>query len=1050
MKSGCRSRSARQGVPVTEIRPDSGVESVPVLNEDEVRDRALRFLEGEPESPEATSWKARIEANAGLGSGLLRQWLGIAKVAPTIGGLSLIGFAVLVAIGWIVGWSFLEGAYLGAPPSPVTSALLIAMLGASVLLLRIHSENMLIPARAAAIAGPGLAWLTGIIAGVFLLNEVGQGLDIHWAAEGPWSRPSIALLFLVISFAIGLATLDRDPPRHLWSIVLEPVLGVMVLSVLLSHGYQVNAILDPSVEQEISFTTAVSMVLLYICLICLRPDRGLVGFVLSEGPGPSMARYLVPTAIVLPLLIGTGEYVTAQFGEKQRTFGQGGGEILLLVVLLGVIAFSSHRLQRYYSRWRDATSVLAEQADVLRGMSEGVAVIRVSDSRIVLTNPQFDTLHGYSRGDLIGSHIEDMTPRDLSQHEATERTRVTHELVDTGSSRYESRSVTRDGSRIWCRCTAVLSQHEQHGPVLILVKTDITQEHLARVASREAELRFRQVFEQSPIGLCLVDPDGGFAHVNAAFEKITGYTADELYEMSFADITFPDDLELDNKLTSAMFAGQTEGFEMEKRYVRKDGEIVWIYLTSRMLRNADGITNQALSMVEDITERHELSRQLQYLADHDPLTGLFNRRRFEDELGAAIGDRRSRSNGLAILNIDLDNFKFINDTYGHSVGDQLIIRTAELLKQRLRANDTLARQGGDEFVIVLRDIDREGALRTARELTALVASDVRVDGPDYSARVTASIGVAYAAPDQDIGDQKLMIHADVAMYEVKDSGRNGARLYDPQEESQVGRSLDWVEKIRWALANDGFVLYAQPIASFTPGDPVHHELFIRMCDKDGTIVAPGAFLPIAERHDLIQQIDQWVIRKAIGILASNSGSNGDIPPRLCVNLSGRTVGDPALLEVIADELERTGADPSGLIFEVTETSAIGNIASAQNFAARLAELGCRFALDDFGTGFASFYYLKHITCDYVKIDGEFVRQIARDPTDRLLVRALVEISRGMGKLTIAEQVEDAETLELLREYGVDFAQGYHVGRPMPVEEVDLNAIPGLMRGDVLT
>jgi len=1008
------------------------------LSPEEVRARAVQFIENEPESKDSASWKARIEADAGLGSGLLRQWMGVARVLPTIGGLLAIALGLIVCAGWLVGVGILEGAYFGAPAAPVASALLLGMLGGAIVIMRSRNAALVTSAARHAPTGRVLAGIAGFAALVFLLNEVGNGLDIDWAESGAWSAPSIPLLLLTVTFALALITLDSDRPRYRWATFFEPVLGVMLLAALLSHGYQVNSILDPGRSQEISFTSAISLILLYAAYVCLRPRRGLVGFLLSEGPGPSMARYLVPTAIVLPLVIGVGEYVAGRFGEEERAFGQGGGEILVLIVLLCVIAFSSQRLQRYYHRWRDATSVLAEQADVLRGMSEGVAVIRVSDSKIVLTNPQFDTLHGYGRGQLDGLHIDTLIPADLSPEEATERARVALELVETGSSFYESRSVTRDGGEIWCRCTAVLSEHGVHGPVLILVKTDITQEQLARTASAEAELRFQQVFEQSPIGLCLVDSDGSFAHVNAAFEKITGYTAEELYSMSFGDITFADDLELDLKLSSAMFAGETDGFEMEKRYVRKDGEIVWIYLTSRMLENADGVTDQALSMVEDITERYELARQLQHLADHDPLTGLYNRRRFEDELRVAIDEGRDER-GLAILNIDLDNFKFINDTYGHSVGDQLIVRTAELLKNRLRGSDTLARQGGDEFVVVLRDIDRDGAIETARQLTALVASDVRVDGPDYSARVTASIGVAYAEPDQDIGEEKLMIHADVAMYEVKDSGRNGARLFDPQEESSVGQSLDWVDKIRSALSNDDFVLYAQPIVSFDPERPPHHELFIRMRDKDGSIVAPGAFLPIAERHDLIQEIDQWVIRKAISILAENSARG--YQPRLCVNLSGRSVGDPGLLKVISGELARTGADPSGLIFEVTETSAIGNIASAQSFAASLAELGCRFALDDFGTGFASFYYLKHIACDYVKIDGEFVRQIATDPTDRLLVRALVEISNGMGKLTIAEQVEDAGTLELLREYGVDFAQGYHLGRPLPVEEVDLNAIP---------
>ncbi|MGA7435200.1 MAG: EAL domain-containing protein [Solirubrobacterales bacterium] len=956
-------------------------------------------------------------------------------MGSSIGGIASVVLGLVVCVGWLAGTGILEGAYFNAPAAPVASALLVASLGGSILLLRLKDPDGLTEPTTRAAAGRVLAGATGFTALAFLLNAVSKGPGLEMAPEGAWATPSIPLLIVTMASALALITIDRDAPRFRWSGFFEPLLGVMVLVALISHGFHINSLFEPEVQQHVSFTTAVGLILVYISILCLRPTRGLIGFLLSEGPGPSMARYLVPTAVVLPLLISTGEYLAGRFGEEERTFGQGGGEVLVLLVLLGVIAFSSHRLQRYYKRWRDATSVLAEQADVLRGMSEGVAVIRVEDSRIVLANPQFDAIHGRVRGSMVGMHVDELTPPDLSSEEQVERNRITSELVESGTSSYESRSIRGDGTSIWCRSTAALSRHPVHGPVLILVKSDITAEYQARQAGRDAESKFRQVFEQSPIGLCLVRSDGSFAHVNTAFEKITGYTAAELDNLTFAEITHPDDISIDLESSTAMFEGEIEGYEMEKRYVRKDGETVWIYLTTRMLTAAGGITNQALSTVEDITERHELSNQLQHLADHDPLTGLYNRRRFEEELGIAIDAIAEERRGLAILNIDLDNFKFINDTYGHSVGDKLIVRAAELLRSRLRSTDILARQGGDEYVVIVRDVDRAGALQLANDLTRLVASEVRVDGSNYSARVTASIGVAFADPEQDITEEKLMIHADVAMYEVKDSGRNGARLYNPQEVSNVGQSMDWVQRIRGALSDDRFVLYAQPISSFRPGGRTHHELFLRMVDEDGEIVPPGAFLPVAERHDLIQEIDRWVIRQAIRILADYPG--GEHGPRLCVNLSGRSVGDPAVLEVISTELSQTGVDPSGLILEVTETSAIGNIASAQTFASSLARLGCRFALDDFGTGFASFYYLKHIDCDYVKIDGEFIRQIANDPTDRLLVKALVQISKGMGKLTVAEQVEDAETLELLREYGVDFAQGYHLGRPCPVEEIDL-------------
>nr|HNH86705.1 EAL domain-containing protein [Solirubrobacterales bacterium] len=431
-------------------------------------------------------------------------------------------------------------------------------------------------------------------------------------------------------------------------------------------------------------------------------------------------------------------------------------------------------------------------------------------------------------------------------------------------------------------------------------------------------------------------------------------------------------------------------------------------------------------------------QQLKYLADHDPLTGLYNRRRFEEELSSAIDSGHGR--GIAILVIDLDNFKFVNDSFGHTIGDRLIVRTAELLKSRLRSDDTLARQGGDEYVVVLRDISPEDALTTAEELVRLIARDVRIVGAEHSARVTASIGVAVSSEISPVPEETLMMQADIAMYEAKDAGRNGARVFQPGEDSHVTLGIDWAGKLRSALENEELLVYAQPIHRLNGEGPPHHELFVRMRDRSGSIIMPGAFLPTAERHDLVQELDSWVISKAISTLAE---LEGDGCPRLQINLSGRTVGDPKLPEFVQGELSRAGVDPSNLIFEVTETSAIGNMTGAQEFSARMNELGCGFALDDFGTGFASFYYLKHLAFDYVKIDGEFVQNLASDPVNRLLVKALVEISKGMGKRTVAEQVEDARTLEVLREFGVDFVQGHYLGRPRPLDRSELASLPAL-------
>ncbi len=991
------------------------------LYRERIVEAAGRAASSQPGGPDAV-WAE--DAGPGSYRWLWARWI---EKAPAVLAWTTMAVCAASVVGWLLDLSWLAGAVLRGPEFPLSSAVLIGLLAWSLLLLKPGS-----PAVSMRL-GTAIAYLTLAAAALFLFADL-AGLAVFNWGSGSLAAPTTAALINVPLLAICLLTVDLDAPRYVWQKVLVPAVGIIYWVSLLTNGYQ--AVLVDELSPDFSYAGAVALVMVYTGYVLMRPDRGLAAFLSETGPGPSVARFLVPTALIIPLTIVMAEIVAEGLSSREATFIKGLDKILILILLLWVITYSSRRLQRFYEHWKGASAELASQASVLTRMSEGVVVLRISDSRIVLTNPQFDEMHGYGRGELIGEHIDVIAPPDLSREEIEMRSRVLRELADKGETTYENRSTRKDGTDIWSRVNGVITTVPEHGPVLILVKYDVTEEQQVKLAGRDAEMRFRQVFEQNPIGLCLVNPGGGFEKVNRSFELITGYPAEELAGMTFAEITHPDDLEKDLNLTSELFAGQRDGFTLEKRYIRKNGEVVWIYLTVAMLRDQDGNPYQALSMVEDITERQRLSQQLHYLADHDPLTGLYNRRRFEEELSAAVDSSLGR--GIAVLVIDLDNFKFVNDSFGHTVGDRLITRTAELLKSRLRADDTLARQGGDEFVVVLRDIPPEDALATAEELVRLVARDVRVEGFEHSARVTASIGVAVASDREPVPEETLMMQADIAMYEAKDAGRNGARLFRPGEDSGVKLGINWAGRIRSALENDELVLYAQPIVRFSGEGPLHFELFIRMRDEDGAVIRPGAFLPTAERHDLVQEIDAWVIHKAIETLA---GFEAEVAPRLQINLSGRTVGDPKLPDLVQGELERAGVDPSNLIFEVTETSAIGNMTGAQEFSARMNELGCGFALDDFGTGFASFFYLKQIAFDYVKIDGEFVQNLASDPVNRLLVKALVEISRGMGKQTVAEQVEDSETMEMLRDYGVEFVQGYHVGRPRPLDRTDFQASP---------
>jgi diguanylate cyclase (GGDEF)-like protein len=386
-----------------------------------------------------------------------------------------------------------------------------------------------------------------------------------------------------------------------------------------------------------------------------------------------------------------------------------------------------------------------------------------------------------------------------------------------------------------------------------------------------------------------------------------------------------------------------------------------------------------------------------------------------------------------VLAIDLDDFKYINDSLGHSIGDELIVRVGEALRARLRRTDVLARLGGDEFAVVLPRVDERTALAVADELLAAVGEvDLVGLGGRGGGKVSASVGVTLFDPGAAVTAEELLVEADIAMYDAKEAGRARAVLYDATEDRQerMLTRMTWADRIRDALDNDGFVLHSQPLMSLA-GDPVPRcELLLRMDCDDRDLIPPASFLYIAERFDLVQQIDRWVVSRAVEILAEQQRAGREVV--LCVNLSAKSVTDVGLPEHVAGELRAHGADGRGLCFEVTETAAVVNIDRARSFARLVADLGCEFALDDFGAGFASFYYLKHLDFDLLKIDGEFVTDLTTSRTNQLVVKAVVDIARGLGKRTIAEFVEDAETLELLREMGVDFAQGFHVARPAPL------------------
>lgn len=553
----------------------------------------------------------------------------------------------------------------------------------------------------------------------------------------------------------------------------------------------------------------------------------------------------------------------------------------------------------------------------------------------------------------------------------------------------------------------------------------------ATVAERTEELRrLVSILEATPDFVGSADVDGRTLYLNRAGRRMVGISEHaNIGEYSIADYH--------PSWAAALI--QEQGLPGAERDGTWSGETAVLSLNGKEIpasqviiahRNGDGNIAYFSTIARDISDRKEFESRLVDLANHDSLTRLFNRRRFEEELEQELARSRRFRHGAALFFIDLDGFKFINDDLGHRAGDDLLIEVARVLRDSIRETDTLARLGGDEFAVLLPQTTREEAEFVARRIVTGVR-EIRLPVRDAMVRVTTSIGIALT-PEHGSQAEDLLARADLAMYEAKEA-RDRYKIFNAEQSTmqELTSRREWEERIRCALENDRFLLYLQPIRHLQ-NSSVQYEVLLRLVE-DGAIVSPATFMPIAERSTLIHEIDRWVVGRSIRLLSECQVRGIDL--KLEVNLSGKAFQDEGLLTYIEEQLKSSGIDASRLVLEITETAAISSIGRAQSFISSLRSLGCGFALDDFGVGYSSFYYLKTLPVDYLKIDGSFIRNLPRDNADQHLVRSMVELARGLGKRTIAEFVGDDETVTLLRDLGVDFGQGYFLGEPQPATEV---------------
>lgn len=543
----------------------------------------------------------------------------------------------------------------------------------------------------------------------------------------------------------------------------------------------------------------------------------------------------------------------------------------------------------------------------------------------------------------------------------------------------------------------------------------------------ESESRYRDLVETSHDLIWTTDALGRFTYLNNGCVDLFGLQPKEVIGRCFFDFEARPSHVSNRRFLSALRRnGEVKNYITH--LISTDGTDRWVGINARVSHDDEGRIVGLRGTARNVTEQHKAALEIERLATHDSLTGLPNRVSLQKALESALADGEK---GMVML-LDIDHFKYINDNFGHRAGDQLLIGIGGLLKDLVKdLNAQVFRLGGDEFALHLPGALRPEAAQIAeRALTALRHYKLQLGGRGCLSTLSASIGaVAYPFQGGDVAT--VLANVDIAMYQAKDNGRNRFILHDhnPADLRSTHRRVHWARELREVLDEDRIVLYWQPVVRLADQKTVHHEVLVRILDRSGNLVLPAQFIEVAESLGMVQEIDMSVVRKVIEVLKSPEMRGRKV--RYFVNLSRVSLSDPNWVRRFQSMLSSMPIDHSQLVFEITETAAMSEVDVTQEFIAQMKNLGCRFALDDFGAGFSSFYFLKRFDVDYLKIDGSFVRDLATDEANRLFVRALCDVARGLNKQVIAEWVEDVEVMKILTEMGVQYGQGFLFARPQP-------------------
>jgi diguanylate cyclase (GGDEF)-like protein/PAS domain S-box-containing protein len=569
--------------------------------------------------------------------------------------------------------------------------------------------------------------------------------------------------------------------------------------------------------------------------------------------------------------------------------------------------------------------------------------------------------------------------------------------------------------------------------------TDITERKMAETKVFEEKERAQVTLQSIGDGVITTDANGSVDYINPVAQDLTGWDTrsarGEPVETLMTLINENTRATVDNPVSRCLKEGRVITLAENSVLINKDGNEIPIQDSAAPIRDRLGNIIGAVMVFHDVSKESRLFRKLSYQASHDTLTDLINRREFENRLVAALDDAHGNPELThALLYVDLDQFKVVNDTFGHTAGDELLRQVADVVQANIRSTDIVSRLGGDEFGILLERCSEARAMEVAEAIRCAVEAH-RFNWKDAYTSARCSIGVVVVSRESpDVAS--IMSSADVACYSAKDMGRNQIHLYQDSDASMRHEEMKWVSRITSAVEEDRFELFYQPIVGIGKDNAAgrgHYELLLRMRDENGELVSPDQFIPAAERYNLMSTLDRWVIRQALTQLADRNPEADEARYTLAINLSGTSLSEDRFLEYVIDELRRQQLPRGAVCFEITETAAISSLSRVIHFMQALKQLGCKFSLDDFGSGLSSFTYLKNLPVDYLKIDGQFIRHVVEDSVDESMVKAINEVGKAMGIETIAERVESEEVVQKLSELGIRYAQGYYFSRPTSIQ-----------------